>query len=143
MIDLSDAREFVPVYGPIAMIVLTVLIGGIVLFVFRDESDGAHRTGADFFKRMGGALIAAILIGGVTILVEMLVWESAFNPDEILKREAERVYGITFDKGDSSDFGVDSPALGTDADGNRVLVRYNSETNELETVKSWTSLPPK
>ncbi len=89
---------------------------------------------------MGASLAGALVVGGVALVVEMLVWDTAFNPDEILKREVERVYGISFGKGDSSDFSRDTPALGTDADGNKVIIRYNSETNEIETVDTWVTI---
>lgn len=141
MIDLSAARELTFFWTPLVFLALFVLISGIVLWVYRDDNDSAHSTAFHFFKRMGLSIVGAVLLSAIACLAEMLVWDSTANIDRVLKNEVQRVYGIGFD-GDST-FDLNTAGVGTDADGNQVIVRYNRETNELETVATWEPLDAK
>ena len=141
MIDLSAARELVPFWAPLIFLGLFVVTSGSVLWVYRDDRDSAHSTAFYFFKRMGLSLLAAVLFSGLALGVETAVWDSTANIHKVLKSEVQRVYGIGFDS--DSTFDLYTAGVGTDADGSQVIVRYNRETNELETVASWEPLDAK
>lgn len=141
MIDLSGARELVPFWTPLIFLVLFVVISGAVLWIFKDERESAHSDASYFFKRMGLSLLFTVLFSGFALGAETAVWDSTANIHKVLKSEVQRVYGIGFDS--DSTFDLYTAGVGTDADGNQVIVRYNRETNELETVAAWEPLDAK
>lgn len=141
MIDLSSARELTLFWTPLVFLALFVIISGGVLWGYRDESDPAHGSAFYFFKRMGLSIVFAALLSGIACFAEMLVWDSTANVHKVLKSEVQRVYGIGFDS--DSAFDLYTAGIGTDADGNQVIVRYNRDTNELETVATWEPLDAK
>ena len=90
---------------------------------------------------MGLSLLFTVLFSGFALGAETAVWDSTANIHKVLKSEVQRVYGIGFDS--DSTFDLYTAGVGKDADGNQVIVRYNRETNELETVAAWELLDAK
>lgn len=139
MIDMSAARELVIFWAPISFFVAFLLFSLVALFVGSDRDRMPHSSSASFFRKMGTSLALALLVGVLAYMVEYVIWETTANPSTVLPREIERVYGLTVENKEG--LMPDELGIGVYPDGRKIALRYDSATNTLETVETWSVLP--
>ena len=139
MIDMSAARELVMLWAPISFLAAFLLFSLIALFVGSDHDRMPHSSAAGFSRKMGTSLALALLVGLLVSMVEYVAWETTANPSTVLPREIERVYGLTVENEEG--LMPDELGIGMYPDGRKIALRYDSATNTLGTVETWSVLP--
>lgn len=146
MIDMSSVTGFVPVFvglGIPAAFVIVAVVGFLRRTPsaqgrksLRSREPGPFDSPSKFLVFMANSLVLGVALSGLTLLVELGVWDATGSEHAVFRSEVSRLYDIRVTSG----FDADNRAVGVDGEGLTVLFRYDEESGTL-LFPEWPNAP--